>query len=73
MRDEGTNRMPPTPTPKRCQPVSSATEVKIFLYQKDSWMVSAARSGEREAAMTERRETRKRIRSRLHSGQFWHR
>jgi hypothetical protein len=70
MRDDGTKRMPPTPTPKRCQPVRSATEVKILPYQNDRPMVSAASRGDSEAAMTARRETRKRIRSRRHSGQF---
>ena len=70
MRPEGTTMKAAAPTPKRYQPVSSATPVKGMMKSKVRVRVLAARMGPREVAKMAVRDRTKVMRSRFHSGQL---
>src|SRR5689334_17519554 len=68
----GTMRKPANATPSKWYPVSKAISVKFLWNRRVRVKVSAARRGERVAAITEAMERIRTMRSRCHIGQFCH-
>jgi hypothetical protein len=62
---------PPIATPSKCHPVNNATSSNLRLYRIASVTDVAARRGESVVRMMARTDRINKIRSRLHSGQFY--